>query len=126
MAESAKYFSKGELSCSHCGDCKMEPAFLEELDKLREAFGKPMTLSSAYRCLEHPVEINKAKGGSHTKGRAVDVLVNTEDAFKLLRIATTMNFTGVGFSQKGDHGARFIHLDNLTGPEFTRPTIWSY
>ena len=124
--DNGKYFSRPELSCSHCGDCNMEQTFLDELDNLREAFGKPMKLSSAYRCIEHPVEIKKAKGGAHTKGRAVDVLVNTEDAFKLLRIATTMNFTGIGFSQKGDHGSRFIHLDNLTGPEFTRPTVWSY
>ena len=124
--DSAKYFSRPELSCSHCGDCNMEQTFLDELDKLREAFGKAIELSSAYRCIEHPVEVKKAKGGAPTKGRAVDVLVDTKDAFKLLRIATTMNFTGIGFSQRGDYNSRFIHLDNLTGPDFTRPTIWSY
>jgi hypothetical protein len=31
-------------------------------------------------------------------------------------------FTGIGIQQKG--GARFIHLDDLTG--VGRPTVWSY
>ena len=126
MADTAKFFTRAELSCSHCNECEMDQSFLDLIDRLRTAYDKPMSLSSAYRCIEHPVEVKKNKRGTHTYGRAVDVRVSTGEAFKLLEIILTLPFSGVGFSQKGDHSTRFIHIDDLTGPDFVRPTIWSY
>ena len=126
MADTAKFFTRAELSCSHCGECEMDQSFLDLIDKLRTAYDKPMSLSSAYRCIEHPVEAKKNKRGTLTYGRAVDVRVSTGEAFRLLEIILTLPFSGVGFSQKGDHATRFIHIDDLTEPDFVRPTIWSY
>ena len=103
----------------------MDQAFLVRLEQLRRAFGKPMRLSSAYRCPNYNARISKTgRDGPHTTGRAVDVLISGEDAYRLVQLALEHGFTGIGIAQRGPHERRFIHLDDLEGP--TRPWVWSY
>ncbi|MAD75148.1 MAG: peptidase M15 [Rheinheimera sp.] len=116
-------FSKAEFDCKHTGKCEMEPAFMDRLQTLRIAFGKPMQISSGYRAPQHPIEAAKAKPGPHSTGRACDVVVRGSDALKLVELAIKHGFTGIGVNQKGN--ARFIHLDDLSSID-GRPTIWSY
>jgi zinc D-Ala-D-Ala carboxypeptidase len=115
----SQYFKPHELACRHTGLCQMNAEFMAKLDRLREAYGKPMRLSSAYRHPSHPSEAAKRVPGLHTQGRAVDVLVAGSDAYALVKLALAHGFGGIGVSQSGD--ARFIHLDNRE-----IPTIWSY
>jgi zinc D-Ala-D-Ala carboxypeptidase len=108
-----------------CNQDGMSADFMERLTSLRADWGQPMRVTSAYRCPNHPIEAKKAKPGTHASGRAVDIAVQGEDAYKFLCAALGHGFTGIGVQQKG--GGRFIHLDDLTGPEgFPRPNIWSY
>ena len=124
--ESSVWFSKDELKCKHTGECEMDEGFLEKLDALRERYGRPIYLSSAYRDISHPVEARKASGGSHTYGRAVDIECSRGEAVEILSHIMAMGvFTGIGIQQKGR--GRFIHIDDLTELDsFPRPTIWSY
>lgn len=115
-------FSKAEFDCTHCGKNEMKPEFLSRLQALRIAYGKPMTITSGYRCPHHPIEAQKIAPGAHASGLACDVAVRGADAHALLRHAFQLGFSGIGVQQKG--GGRFIHLDTLSGP--TRPTCWSY
>lgn len=123
-------FSRHEFACSHCGRAEMSDDFLWRLQDLRDSYGKPMRITSGYRCKNHPIESGKKSVGAHTTGRAVDVAVSRGEAYSLLRLAIRMGFTGIGVQQKGD--GRFIHLDDITakedfnGKKFPRPTIWSY
>lgn len=120
-----KYFNINEMKCSHCGDCQMDEEFMEKLDFLRECYGKPLVVTSAYRCPSHPIEAKKAKGGTHTTGKAVDFAVSHEAAHELLTLALQMGFMGIGVQQKGS--GRFLHLDLCsTSDGFNRPTVWSY
>ena len=115
-------FSDNELRCKcGCGRLNTTPAFNEFMEKvqaLRTAYGKPLVLSSAYRCPEHPIEAAKTKAGQHSKG-AVDIRVAYAAAHEVLRLAFSMGFTGIGVNQKGSH--RYIHLDMRPNP-----TVWSY
>jgi uncharacterized protein YcbK (DUF882 family) len=122
------YFTNDELKCKcGCEEMGMEPDFMSYLVALREAYGKPMPLSSAYRCKEHPIERSKRTLGPHTTGRAVDVLVFGKNAVRLLRMAQEMGFNGIGVSQKGSHNKRFLHLDMAPEtPTRPRPWMWSY
>ena len=122
----AKYFSDSEVSCSHCGENKMSPEFMDALDTLREAYGKPLRVTSGYRCPEHPIEARKASAGAHSTGKAIDLAVGRGEAYELLKLALAMDvFTGIGVQQKGS--GRFIHLDACEEPEMSpRPTVWSY
>ena len=119
------YFSQHEFKCSHTGKCNMDANFIDKLNDLRLAFGKPMKITSGFRDVTHPIEAKKKTPGAHTTGQAADIAVSREDAFDLLSLALTKGFTGIGIQQKGS--GRFIHLDTLkNSPERPRPTIWSY
>ena len=121
----APNFTSEELSCSHCGEEEMDYAFLKKLQDLRSDFGSPMIITSAYRCEDHPNEKSKKTPGAHCQGKAVDVLVNRSDAYRLLSLAFQHGFTGIGVAQKGYNNTRFIHLD-WNVEDKPRPTIWSY
>lgn len=122
-------FSLVELRCK-CGKCssdgtEMAPAFMQRLQQLREQYGKPMSLSSAFRCRRHPEEARKAEPGEHAMGLAVDVRVRGPEALQLLQLALNLGFTRIGISQKG--AARFIHLGLApVGGRLPSPALWSY
>jgi zinc D-Ala-D-Ala carboxypeptidase len=131
--ECSKHFSRDELKCSFAPDAPvlMDVYFIEKLEELREEWGRPMRLSSAYRTEDNPRERSKPlkydhlgnplpKGGMHARGRACDVLVAGADAVELLRLAVKY-FNGIGINQKGEWNQRFIHLDDRTNP-----AMWSY
>lgn len=115
-------FSAKEFDCSHCGKNEMQPDFLQKLQTLRSVYGKPLRITSGYRCPAHPIEAKKAKPGAHASGCACDIGIDGPDAHRLLKLAFAAGFTGIGVQQKGS--GRFIHLDTLEGG--LRPTVWSY
>lgn len=120
-------FSLNELKCSQTGLCEMQPSFLDKLQALREEYAKPIHLSSAYRHTTHPVERNKKHKGTHALGLAVDIKAYGDDAHRIISLAHRHGFTGIGVSQSGEKGARFIHLDAAPNETYRpRPWIWSY
>lgn len=103
------------------------PAFLDKLEALRTALGHPLIISSGYRSPEHNVLVSTTgETGPHTTGRAVDIKIYGERAFRMVTMAADLGFTGMGLSQKGEHAHRFVHLDDLAAPDYPRPMIWSY
>ena len=112
-------FTEAEFRCRHCGRQQMQPEFMEKLQALRHQYGKPLRVTSGYRCPDHPIEKAKAHPGMHATGLAADLGVQDGDAVDLLRLALGLGFTGIGVQQKG--AGRFLHLDLRR-----EPTIWSY
>ena len=119
-------FSKAEFDCKHTGKNEMKHSFMSKLQALRTAYGKPMIISSGYRDLTHPAEVNKPKpNGAHPTGKAADILIDRKEAYEVLKIALVLGFTGIGINQTGS--GRFLHFDTLQdNPEQPRPTIWGY
>ena len=118
------YFSDDELRCK-CG-CKQmlfDPAVREKLNALRHDYGKPMIVSSGYRCELHPVEVRKKTPGEHTQGCAVDIRVALSDAYDLLEVAFRHGVPRIGVQQKNAPETRFIHLGWSC---LTAKTVWSY
>lgn len=125
----SKYFTLEEMKC-RCGKCgsdgsEMKQQFMDKLDAAREKFG-PITIASPYRCPAYNERVSTTgPNGPHTTGRASDVVVSREDAYKLLQIAYEVGFTGIGVKQTGI--SRYLHFDDLTQAEgYPRPTVWSY
>ena len=108
-------FSFKELACQETGEIALPIDFLKELQKLRDAYGKPMIITSGYRSPRHSIEAKKSSPGYHTQG-AVDVAVSGEDAIQLLKTALNLGSTGIGINTPS-----FIHLDRRPNP-----TIWKY
>ncbi|MFO1259072.1 MAG: D-Ala-D-Ala carboxypeptidase family metallohydrolase [Gammaproteobacteria bacterium] len=123
------YFSETELRCKcGCGQVKMNSSFLEKLIALREQLGFPFIITSAYRCPKHNQQASSTGiDGPHTTGRAIDIAVSGEKAYKLIQAAPAFNMTGIGVKQAGPHASRFIHLDDLQSKDgFPRPWVWGY
>lgn len=126
----AKYFTKEELACKHClrNGRSVDYAYnfdaeaLAILDSIRDEVGFPLTVTSGYRCIDHPVEKGKEHPGEHTLGKAVDIAVSRATAHRLLQVAFAHNVPRIGVSQKGNE--RFIHLGWCT--KLPSPTVWSY
>lgn len=116
-----EYFSEEELSCScGCGKADMNEDFMYKLIRVRKELGKPMVITSGYRCEDYNKSIGGVKGSAHTKGRAVDVSIKgmpEADQVRLLEYAIHFNIRGLGINDKRSH---FIHIDD------TRARLWSY
>jgi zinc D-Ala-D-Ala carboxypeptidase len=124
MMEWSRYpnFKPAEFACSHCGENEIQEELLDRLQALRNRYGRPMRITSGYRCSKHPIEAKKPSPGPHSSGLACDVGVEGADAHRLLGLALDAGFKGIGVQQKGT--GRFLHLDLVEGPN--RPTVWSY
>lgn len=114
-------FSKREFDCKETGLNDMQPEFMRKLQELRDLYGKPMKITSGYRSKFHSAEVKKQQGGTHTLGIACDVSVSGSDAYKVIQLAMSLGFTGVGVAKT------FVHLDIAqSDSRFHRPTIWIY
>lgn len=119
-----RYFKLSEFACKCCGLSPMSAAFLADVDELRHRFGKPLRVTSGYRCAKHNKEVSTTGAtGPHTSGCAADFALSGADAYDFVKLAFEMGFTGIGVNQKGN--GRFIHVDRL--PDTAgRPRIWNY
>jgi len=124
---SVRYFKPFELACRcDCGHEGIQPGLVYLLDRLREVYGKPLIVTSGYRCPQHNQRVSSTgPSGPHTTGLAVDLGVSGREAVTVLRLALSLGFTGIGVQQKG--GGRFLHLDMVPDSHgHKRPWIWSY
>ncbi len=117
-------FTRKEMACRcGCNSEGIQPVLMDKLQELRTRYGKPMTITSGYRCPKHPAEATKTTPGAHALGLAADIGVQGAEAYEVLKLAFELGFTGIGVQQKGS--GRFIHLDVAT-TQLPRPTTWSY
>lgn len=128
-----RYFKPEEFSCKcGCEGRQIQLPLVEALDALRHLYGKPMTITSGYRCPQHNEKVSSTgKTGPHTTGLAADIGVSGREAVVLLRLALSITnvqgsvFTGIGIQQKG--AGRFLHLDMIPdSASHKRPWMWSY
>lgn len=79
-----EFFSVKETSC-RCG-CGLDakPLLKEKINKIRELYGKPISLTCAARCPTHNAVVKGAKNSAHISGEAAD-MVRTEELLKLIQ-----------------------------------------
>ena len=112
-----KYFNIAEFNCQHTGENRMEQAFLDKLDALREHCGFPFVITSGYRSPDHPLEAGKEIPGTHAQGIAADIkITSSAQRYSIIKGALEHGFTGLGVA--GD----FIHLDTRGSV----PVMWVY
>ncbi|MEP1832689.1 MAG: D-Ala-D-Ala carboxypeptidase family metallohydrolase [Hyphomonas sp.] len=108
------HFSPRELACK-CGGkfCDgaywHDPDFLDALESLRAAVGRPLIVNSGHRCDRWNAEIGGAEHSMHRQ-IAVDLALHGHDRFALLAAAEALGFTGLGL------GRTFLHLDRRASP----------
>ena len=86
------------------------------LDPLREAYGKPIVVSSGYRCPELNKAVKGAPKSQHVKGEAADIRTQSdkpEDNKKLFDLALKLNLP---FDQLIDeYGFNWVHVSFSKG-----------
>ena len=122
MEASSKNFSAVELRC-HCPKWnrqqpnKVQQSSLDKLQLLREKVNRPLSIVSACRCAEHPVEKRKTTPGQHNKGTAFDIAVGDgSEAYEVMKHAFALGFTGIA------RGNGFVHVDTRK----SIPVNWIY
>lgn len=112
-----KDFTAAEFACKHCGKKGIRAAFVESLQRLRDAIGQPLIVTSGYRCPQHPIEARKAKPGRHAEGIAADV--SGPPLAEIWQQAQQFpEFAGIGIAPHQN----YIHLDTRPGPR----VLWAY
>ena len=59
----SKHFKREEFACKcGCGQDTVDHSLIEILERVREFFGKPITITSGNRCTTHNKKIGGASG----------------------------------------------------------------
>jgi len=122
------HFTMTELADPATGELVVVPAFLDWLEIVRHAFGRPIIVNDATRPAARQQRHSGRVIGSHVDGMAIDVRVHGEDAELLERVAIEHGVLGRGVYQSHDtpFEQRFLHLDRWTkAPPGLRPRLWS-
>lgn len=71
----SSHFSLNEFECTCCQRVKLDPRLLTILENVRAYIGKPVIVTSGYRCYEHNRNVGGASDSDHLYGWAADIVV---------------------------------------------------
>jgi uncharacterized protein YcbK (DUF882 family) len=103
----APHFKLSEFACPCCKRVMLHPLLLKKLVEFREMIGKPIYITSGYRCSEYNQKVGGIKSSYHLLGLAADIKIEGVSALDLLEIAEMIDFPGIGLYEKKN----FLHLD---------------
>jgi len=108
-------FHRSEFICKcGCGRIGAWPVSLmkltNKLEELRDLVGKPIKVSSGYRCPKHNYNVGGATNSLHMLDQAADVYVEGMTEIALADAADLVGFGGIGvYTRTGNLG--WVHLD---------------
>lgn len=112
-------FKVNEFSCKGKGCCSkvlIDEKLVNYLQKIRNHFGKPITINSGYRCAKHNKAVGGASSSNHTKGMAADIVVDGVKPAEVAKYAETIGILGIGLYEAKD--GNFVHIDTRTSKSF--------
>lgn len=119
------HFKSKEFTCS-CGVCsrqRISQELIGRLQKLREEFGEPITITSGFRC-ERRQEMLRQEGKETAKGQSTHEIGHAADiwAKDLAKLALLVDkyFDSYGISN------RFIHVDIRPPRPDGQKRVWRY
>lgn len=106
-------FNSLEFDCHGSGCCSetiINPKLVEYVQKIRDHFGKSITVTSGYRCPIHNKRIGGATGSRHSKGDAADIVVSGVAPREVAKYAESIGIKGIGLYETNADG-HFTHVD---------------
>lgn len=73
MRHKVQFFQEKEFRCPCCGQGDVAASLVLALELLRAAWGGPVIVNSAFRCLAHNREVGGAEHSRHLLGLAADI-----------------------------------------------------
>ena len=113
-------FKSTEFDCHGSGCCsttQVDEKLVEYLQNIRNHFGKPVNISSGYRCATHNKNIGGATGSKHSKGQAADIYINGVAPAEIAKYAESIGILGIGLYETNADG-HFVHVDTRTTKSF--------
>ena len=113
-------FNSTEFDCHGKNCCKetiVDQKLVNYLQKIREHFGKPIYISSGYRCDIHNKNVGGATGSRHAKGQAADIYIDGVKPAEIAKYAESIGILGIGLYETEKDGF-FVHIDTRTSKSF--------
>ena len=111
-------FKVSEFKCKcGCSDLKIDEKLVEHLQKIRDNFGVPVSINSAYRCTKHNKNVGGSTNSRHTKGQAADIVVKGVNPAAVAKYAESIGVLGIGLYET-DKDGYFVHIDTRTAKSF--------
>lgn len=111
----SKNFNSYEFRCGIGGYCAcstilIDDLLVEYLQKIRDHFGKKVTITSAYRCPSYNKRIGGETGSYHSKGMAADFTVENTSPVEVAKFCESIGVKGIGLYNTSSDGY-FVHID---------------
>lgn len=111
-----KNFKVEEFRCKDGSDKILIDAdfVVKKLQKIREHFGSPVTINSAYRTESYNKKVGGAKSSYHMKGQAFDIVVSGHTPLEVAQFAQSIGITGI------IQYNTFVHVDSRSNKYWAR------
>ena len=116
----AKNFQYKEFDCHGQGCCSttiIDEKLVEYIQQIRDHFGKPVTITSPYRCEVHNRRVGGATKSYHMRGQAADIVVQGVSSREVAKYAESIGILGIGLYETSKDGY-FTHIDTRTTKSF--------
>ena len=113
-------FDSTEFDCHGSGCCSstlVDDKLVTYLQQIREHFGKPVNISSGYRCATHNKNIGGATNSRHSKGQAADIYITGVTPAEIAKYAESIGILGIGLYETNSDGF-FVHVDTRETKSF--------
>lgn len=113
-------FNVAEFACHGSGCCstvKIDEQLVSYVQKIRNHFGKSVTITSGYRCEKHNKSVGGATASRHAKGQAADIVVDGVAPATVAKYAESIGIKGIGLYETAKDGY-FVHIDTRTSKSF--------
>jgi peptidoglycan hydrolase-like protein with peptidoglycan-binding domain len=120
QAKVSANFKVSEFSCHGkgcCSETKIDEKLIAFIQKIRDHFGKSVTINSGYRCAKHNKAVGGATSSNHAKGKAADIVVDGVSPAEVAKYAESIGVLGIGLYETKSDGY-FTHIDTRTKKSF--------
>lgn len=112
----SKNFSAYEFACNDKSDkFLVSTELVEVLQQVRDHFGKPVQINSAYRSPAYNISIGGSSHSQHCIGTAADICIKGIDPIRIaLYVASLPYFQkhgGIGYYNRAQVTGGFVHVD---------------
>lgn len=102
-----------------CGENKADRKIVAMLADVERVLGRPLVVTSGYRCPKHNAEVGGVAGSAHTLGLAADLsCVGDRERFKLVNALLSCGFVRIGI------GKTYVHAD--VSDVHPQKVLWLY
>lgn len=102
------HFTVKEFACHDGFDTVLiDDRLVTLLEKIRDRFGKPIHINSAYRTAKYNAKIGGVSNSYHVKGMAADIVIDGVKSKEVAQYAETIGCGGIGWYE----ARNFTHID---------------